>query len=112
MKSEEKNIKEYQRQTSLMSYVISRLKSIRRFGLNGEYIDYYEIGDIIRDLENCLNNVKISDKEEQGLDKTLKQLCISDIIDNELLEIFYIDYDGYCRILHETGFYVEWLDKD
>lgn len=130
MKSEEKNIKECQKQTLLISDVINRLKSIRRFDLahykngefgidvereynsNGDYIDYYEINDIVRDLENCLNNGQIPDKEEQGLDKTLKQLCMSDIIDNELMETFYIDYDGYCRILHEGGFYVEWLDKD
>lgn len=72
MKIEEENLNEPQKPQLNIGAVISRLKSIRRFNLvhyregeygidtereydgNGDYIDSYEIDDVIRDLENGL----------------------------------------------------------
>ena len=69
---EEKNINEPQNPAFLVGAVISRLKSIRRFNLanyrdgeygidtereydgNGDYIDSYEIDNVISELENGL----------------------------------------------------------
>ena len=69
---ENENLNEPQKQPLLIADVISRLKSIRRFNLanyregefgidtereydcNGDYIDSYEIDEVIRELENGL----------------------------------------------------------
>jgi hypothetical protein len=40
------------------------------------------------------------------------KIYLDDVIDSNLLESFYTEYDGYCMNLHEGGFYVEWLNKD
>ena len=56
-------------------------------------------------MENLNNTDKTSDNTE-------KELRISNVIDSKLLESFYTEYDGYCMILHEGGFYVEWLNKE
>jgi hypothetical protein len=72
MTIEAKNIDKPQSQPLLIADVISRLKSIRRFNLanyregefgidtereydgNGDYIDSYEIDEVISELENGL----------------------------------------------------------
>jgi len=72
MTKEAKNLNESKKHPLLIANVISRLKSIRRFNLanyregefgidtereydgNGDYIDSYEIDDVIRELENGL----------------------------------------------------------
>jgi len=72
MKLENKNSNEPQNQQLNIGVVISRLKSISRFNLahyregeygidtereydfNGDYIDSYEIDEVIRELENGL----------------------------------------------------------
>jgi hypothetical protein len=72
MKIEEQNLNEPQNPQLNIGAVISRLKSIRRFNLahyregeygidtereydcNGDYIDSYEIDEVIRELENGL----------------------------------------------------------
>ena len=72
MSIEAENLNVPQKQPLLIADVIRRLKSIRRFNLahyregefsidtereydgNGDYIDSYEIDDVIRELENGL----------------------------------------------------------
>jgi hypothetical protein len=72
MNLEEQNLNETQKPQLNIGAVISRLKSIRRFNLanyrdgefgidtereydcNGDYIDSYEIDDVIQELENGL----------------------------------------------------------
>ena len=72
MKLENENIEQPQKPQLNIGAVISRLKSIRRFNLanyrdgeygidtereydsNGDYIDSYEIDDVIREMENGL----------------------------------------------------------
>lgn len=37
---------------------------------------------------------------------------ISDVIDSNLLESFYTDYDNWCRNLWDGKFYVKWLKRN
>lgn len=47
----------------------------------------------------------------ENIDKSNEELHISDVIDSNLLESFYTDYDNWCRNLWDGEFYVKWLNR-
>ena len=48
---------------------------------------------------------------KQNSDKSNEKLHISDVIDSNLLESFYTEYDNWCRNLWDGEFYVKWLNR-
>lgn len=48
----------------------------------------------------------------KSFNENKENLNISDVIDSNLLEIFYTDYDNWCRNLWDGQFYVKWLNRD